>query len=100
MQVRWPSREHLGKVWARSGYGARVLPVLGVLKLAFDFLVWLLDWKSRIQEAVETAGQLGPVFSMLLTVVTSPWFGVALILLGVLYLAFVPAEEHPAEAHP
>jgi hypothetical protein len=77
-----------------------VLSVLGGLKLFFDVLVWVLDWKSRVDEAVETAGQVGPGLSMVLNAVMSPWFGVALILLGVFYLVFVPAESHPAETHP
>lgn len=56
----------------------------------------MLDWKSRIDEAVETFGQLGQVLSF----VTSWRFLVGLLIAGVAYVIFVPVEEYSSSRYP
>lgn len=100
MEIRWPSRRQWGRIFGRYRVGAKVLMALGGVQTFVRFCVWILDQKSRVEEAMLTVGQLGEVARVLFRAAISPWFGVGLIFLGVLYLVFVPAEEHPAETYP
>ena len=69
--------------------GPRVVSALGFIKL-------LLDWKSSAEEAVTTAHQIHGMVGALLPMVKSPWFGIALIGIGLTYAFFVPNEIHPS----
>jgi hypothetical protein len=102
MEIRWPSRKQRERLWrrARRSRYARVLWILGGIQEIACFLIWVLDQKSRLEGAMLTLEQLGEIVPTLYGVVISPWSGIVLILLGMLYVIFVPDEDHPAVKYP
>ncbi len=90
MEIRWPSLDQCREKIANSNLGW----LLGLFGL-----VWtLLGWKGQVEEAVNTAHQLFPFLSVALTFVGSTWFGIALMMAGLVYVIFVPAERHPSSS--
>jgi hypothetical protein len=95
MEVRWPSQRERARLLSKYRGPARVLTFLGTLHLVFEGFLRLLDWKARLEEAVNTAQQLGGAFGAVIMVVASPWFGISLIALGICYVIFVPEQHQP-----
>jgi hypothetical protein len=93
MEIRIPSKEDLKKLWTKLKGPAVVLTLLGLIQEVLRVLASLLDWKSRVEEALSTAHQIEPIFGLLFRFVASPWFGISLILTGVFYAVFVPVEQ-------
>lgn len=95
MQIRLPSIRKWRRKLSSSRPGRWFLS-LASLQLLFNVLVKLLDWKGRVEEAITTYNQVAPVLGRGFAVVASPGFGIALVVLGLCYIIFVPPEEHPS----
>jgi hypothetical protein len=94
VDIHIPSGQELRERFGSSRAGA-ILSLVGFVQ----FVVWaigkLLAWKSTIEEAQMTAHQLSPFLGVMVSIVTSPWFGLTMMALGYCYIAFVPSNIRP-----
>jgi hypothetical protein len=94
MEIRFPSwaelKEKILPPTKRPGW---ISSAMGVLDLIYHLIRWLLDWKSLAEEAVSTIEQLPFLARTTFAILVSPWFGVALVAVGLMYVLFVPADE-------
>jgi len=88
MEIRLPSAEEWQKV-KDSYVGVRLLSIGAVL-------LFLLHWKSDLEEIVSTANQLPSFVRGVGTLLGSPWAGLTLVVFGIAYIIFVPAKNHPS----
>lgn len=93
MEIKLPSMAELRERFTLRNAPGWLLQALGI----FTLVVWILNAKGTIEEAMSTAGQVSHVVRIVLPLLLSPWFGLTLIIAGVLYVIFVPQKHHLAK---
>jgi hypothetical protein len=92
MEIRLPTKAELEELFTSRQLPGWLLQIIGGLVV----LRWLLDLKSTLEEAVTTIGQVPAVIRLLSPLIFSPWFGIALVLVGIAYVIFIPAKDRPS----
>ena len=72
----------------------------GWLVILWGTFNYIPKWKSNFDFFVGTAKNVSPYFEFVSPIITSPYFGLALICAGIAYLAFVGQPEVRVVRHP